>query len=886
MGNPAVTGGRQSRKKAAVLLFSFLLPAAVMLVVYRLHHIVPFGDQTLLTSDLNNQYVHFFSHLRSMLTGEQSWTYTFSKMLGGDTAGLLGYYMLSPLNLIFIFFPLDRIALGVSVLMLLKWGLCGLTMGLYLNRRSVRWSSLAFSLCYALMAYTVGYYFNVMWLDGVYLLPLVVWGLDSLVQRRRFLLYTLSLAASILINYYIGFMLCIFSVLYFAYRMLCRYRVRDLWRRGSGALGTLGLFAGGSLLAGGLSAWLLLPILNSLAGGKAVFSLDSLAVERQFYLSDLFAMFFNGAFDWNQVYNGSLPKIYCGAAILVLAVFFFLTAKISRREKLLSAGLLGSLVLSFYVSGLDMVWHGLNRTSDFPYRYSFIFSFVLILLAWRAYERLDRQTVSRYGTFIFAALLLITLYIEKQFSQLLTAQTVLVTLGLWTAALFLFYLRTGRRRQMAGLLLGLLCMGDMALNAKTSFQAFEFASNSEFGAFIRQTQPVVQQLKEENSQFFRMEKRYSWQLNDAMLFDYRGLTHFSSTEKTDVKDFVGQLGLERYLYRGKALWDQYNQGATRSVDSLLGVKYVLSQAPARDLAQFYHERQMGSLWVYENPCALPVGFMVSGRADAADVWSTDNPFEVQNALWEGMLPDGLSSPLNIPVPAKLENTQNVTAEKDGLFSRTSAQEPAYVEYRLTPQVKGQMFLRVAAHQVNSGVRIYRDGEYLEDYLETYHNGTVCLGEGIPGQETIIRFELKSQKVSLKTLYWYTEDTQALRENYRELAANAISLTRSDDDYLEGTVTATGDKPTLLFTVPAQEGWQAIVDGTPVPIQKIYDVLIGIPLSEGEHHIVLRYTPAGLHAGLIVSLGSAAILAVLAVCARKGFRSWMQGKRFRKTKGRG
>ena len=72
MGNPAVTGGRQSRKKAAVLLFSFLLPAAVMLVVYRLHHIVPFGDQTLLTSDLNNQYVHFFSHLRSMLTGEQS----------------------------------------------------------------------------------------------------------------------------------------------------------------------------------------------------------------------------------------------------------------------------------------------------------------------------------------------------------------------------------------------------------------------------------------------------------------------------------------------------------------------------------------------------------------------------------------------------------------------------------------------------------------------------------------------------------------------------------------------------------------------------------------------------------------------------------------------
>ena len=104
--------------------------------------------------------------------------------------------------------------------------------------------------------------------------------------------------------------------------------------------------------------------------------------------------------------------------------------------------------------------------------------------------------------------------------------------------------------------------------------------------------------------------------------------------------------------------------------------------------------------------------------------------------------------------------------------------------------------------------------------------------------------------------------------------------------LEGTVTATGDKPTLLFTVPAQEGWQAIVDGTPVPIQKIYDVLIGIPLSEGEHHIVLRYTPAGLHAGLIVSLGSAAILAVLAVCARKGFRSWMQGKRFRKTKGRG
>jgi uncharacterized membrane protein YfhO len=245
---------------------AFALPVTVMLAVYWRTRLYPLGGHTLLVYDMRQQYTSFYAWLKdAAASGEGIW-FSLSKGLGGETAGFVAYYLMSPLNVLFLLLPKAVIPEIVALVTLLKLGLSGLTMRMLLRRarpNAPPWLRLAASLGYALMAYVVMYQQNLMWMDGIVLLPLVALGLLRIAEGKRPWCYLFSLTAAILTNYYIGAMICLFCVLFFAFLML-RERRQDLWWR-------VGRFALASLLAGGLAAWLLLPTVRSFAGGKAIF---------------------------------------------------------------------------------------------------------------------------------------------------------------------------------------------------------------------------------------------------------------------------------------------------------------------------------------------------------------------------------------------------------------------------------------------------------------------------------------------------------------------------------------------------------------------------------------------------------------------------------------
>ena len=209
-----------------------------------------------------SQYSCFFGDVKSLLS--DGLFYSLHKSIGGDIYSLAAYYLASPLNLIFLLFPLKYLPEAVSVLYILKLSLAALTMSYYLSKRGTNGApNLALSLAWSFSAYFTLYSINIMWLDALVLLPLIALGIERLIYRGKFLLYILSLAGAIFCNYYIGYMLCIFSVLYFLYALL-----RE--RRPARALATAGIrFAISSLLAGGLNAVLLIPVGLSMSDGKA-----------------------------------------------------------------------------------------------------------------------------------------------------------------------------------------------------------------------------------------------------------------------------------------------------------------------------------------------------------------------------------------------------------------------------------------------------------------------------------------------------------------------------------------------------------------------------------------------------------------------------------------
>ena len=205
-------------RKYKYYILSFLIPMSLLLLMIILKRFDLFDD-TFLPSDARAQYVSLFSYFKDILSGKESLFYSFNNGLGGNMCSVFVYYLSSPLNLLIIFFNHENLSLFVSILILLKICLSGLTMNIYISQKfkmkSI--STLLFSTCYALMSFSVSYYFNVMWLDSIYLLPLVMLGIDKLIFKNKPFLYCTSLFFCLISNFYTGYMVCIFCVIYFIY---------------------------------------------------------------------------------------------------------------------------------------------------------------------------------------------------------------------------------------------------------------------------------------------------------------------------------------------------------------------------------------------------------------------------------------------------------------------------------------------------------------------------------------------------------------------------------------------------------------------------------------------------------------------------------------------
>jgi hypothetical protein len=170
-----------------------------MFLVYLAMELHPFGNGTVLVLDLNGQYVYFHEALRDFVYGDNSLLYSFLRGLGGEFIGIYAYYLASPLSYLVALFPVSAIQEAMLCIILLKVGLCGLTFGYYMhkNRYLGNTATIIFSTIYALTAYAVVMQHNTMWIDNVYLLPLIVLGVESLIKYKKFALFTASLALAL-----------------------------------------------------------------------------------------------------------------------------------------------------------------------------------------------------------------------------------------------------------------------------------------------------------------------------------------------------------------------------------------------------------------------------------------------------------------------------------------------------------------------------------------------------------------------------------------------------------------------------------------------------------------------------------------------------------------
>ena len=427
------------RSQYLYLLFCFFVPVVLMYGIYVVKGIYPFYNGSPLVLDLNAQYVSFFEALRDFALGERSILYSFSRSLGGEFMGMVAYYMASPLTYITVLFPKDRIQEAVLTILLLKCGLSGASFGFYLHKKSRNPQKLTiftFALMYALSAYAIVQQHNTMWIDALIWFPLFAYGLENLVYRKKYKLYVISLSVIMICNYYIGFMVCIFAVLYFFFCYFSKTKQEinpcgeklHFIKAGS-------RFAIFPLLSAAISAFMLIAAYYSLQFGKTEFSSPNWAMEANFDIIDFLTKFLPGSYD--TVEPSGLPFIYCGLLTLLLLPVYFLSKKITSREKIASLALISVLILSLFLKPLDLIWHGFSMPNWLNARYSFMLCFVLLVIAYKAFGNL--QTISEKFILGTAAFLVLFVAVAQKFEMdsFITSDEKLLTFGcIWFSIAF------------------------------------------------------------------------------------------------------------------------------------------------------------------------------------------------------------------------------------------------------------------------------------------------------------------------------------------------------------------------------------------------------------------------------------------------------------------
>ena len=602
------------------LFLCALIPALLMYLIYAARNLYPFGDGCVLVLDLNAQYVWFFEALRNAVKGDASLLYSFSRALGGEFMGMYAYYIASPLSYIVCFFPQDKMLEALLTMFLLKTAICGATFGFYMKKtlKSPKaFPIIVFSLCYALSSYAVVQQNNTMWIDALMWLPLLTLGLEELVKRGKFKMYTIFLALTLFSNYYIGYMICIYCFIYFFLYYLAHNEENRNNPLGEKLHFFKSLFriAFFSMVALGIAAIIILSAYYSLNFGKTTFSDPKWKTELNFDILDLLYKFLPGSYD--TVRPEGLPFVYCGLLTLLLLPAYFLSEKYPMRQKIVSGIFIFILVASFSLNIADLIWHGFQYPNWLNHRYSFLLTFYLCVLACRAFS--EFKTVSLKGVVATGGLIaLVVILLQKNDSEALIKAENSDFTAIWFSLIMIFaYLallgllrKTTDVQIVSVFLLATVCV-EVFLSGLWNLNDLDddvaFSKYSLYNNFLNGARPIVNTVQASDTSFYRMEKTFQRSINDNMALKIRGLSGSTSTLNEETIRFLNKMG-----YSSKSHWSKYN-GGTPVNDSLLGLKYIVAESGSvyENYYEVYTIDSANGYTAYLNPYALSIAYGVS-----------------------------------------------------------------------------------------------------------------------------------------------------------------------------------------------------------------------------------------------------------------------------------
>ena len=854
-------------------ILSFLIPFSILWYAFGSYGIHPFGDRQILVVDLWHQYYPFFRVVREKLINGGSFFYSWENGLGTNFLSLISYYAASPLNWLSVFFDDDHVRDAMTFILSCKIGFAGAFFSTFLRYTYKRkdFSICMFSVMYALCSYTLGYYWNVMWFDTVALFPLVMLGIVALCREGKWKVFTIALMLSLVANYYIGYFTCIFSVFMFASASIIECKgIKDWFRK-------LLLMIRSSIIGVGLGGFMLLPAYYGL---KLTYSANNTMPRDISFYEDWRKIFAHLlSYDAPTKVDG-LPNFACGMlAVLLFGVFLF-SFGIKIREKISSLLMLAIIAVSCNMNILNFIWHGFHFTNQIPYRFAFIFSFVLAAAAFRAYDIILSRGIKIYQLVLMviapAAVVVLNYYAagkKFEFDGALRS-SIIITGAFWLIfiAAKIFPFKTPKMRNaMMTLALAAAVFSEFVSNAQIGAKTVDNTSYNDYPTRYEEVEELLEcTRKTDKSLFYRTEMSQTYTLNDSALYGYRGLSQFSSSANVSVTTLCKRLG----LYASEAGNRYYYRTSTPVVNSLMGIKYIIKKDGELNSEEWVLEKiqTADTTNLYENRYPLSLGFMVDENILNMVDNSGANPFEYQNELIR--CATGVEEKLFVAQPVALAEYDGLDITKNGYgnytFQNDSDQPTGSATYTFDC-IDGSYLYGYAngtggtcdSLEIKCGDVLIDSGKLIDSYPIVFPMGN---GQGGESSTVKIISNEKHKSGNFKIMvYALSQDT--FEKAYCAVADEQLRIKRFKDTDILGSVEAKRDG-IMFLSIPYEKGWSVYIDGKKAETFKLLQAVLGVRVPAGRHDIELKYTPEGFPLGVTISLLSFVLFVFCIICDRR------------------
>lgn len=853
-------------KRFGVLLLSFLIPCGLVMLLLALYGVMPFGGRTILVGDANGQYVPFALLLRRILRSGGSLLYTWRVGFGCPLIPEIAYYCANLYDLAAVLLPESAVLPFLHLSVCLRLGTAGLFFAVFLMQaeRKPSYAQAVFAWMYALCGWSMANCFQLIWLDCFAMTPLVLAGLIRLVRDRDARLYPLALFACLICNYYFSFSICCLAVLFWIGLLIVTKRpLKSLPREAA-------RFFGGSLLAGGLAAVLLIPtaiaLRSTTAAGMTFTGWDKVC--------EPLTLLFSVLVPFGRIRVNVHPVNFTAGFLPLLCCFGFLTErKIALRERICTCLLLLFLLVSLWWAPLNYAWHGFHEPRFTVDRFAYFVPLVLCYMGWR-FSSVQTGEIRKAGGLLRAAGMLLTAGLPL-YCCVLCGQTELPVIGILMLVLygicFVLFVLLPKRRVLCSVLCAVLAAAELTLNLNWTVQTIrqdpEAVPRTEISRALTQIRADAAAGENLDRIGFRTDPVSL--VNKGMLFDdalYNSAA-FSSMNTAQILTFCQKCGMTASPVGADYSFQQISPFAMQ----LLDICYTVSDADT-PFGTPLSESDGGGIRAYRTDTVRTAGFCVPLKEQYTVDADTD-VFAAQNAMFAELT--GMDAPLFeqvLPVPDRsLDLTVTQTAEDTFAYAPS---DPDADPMKTHPNIycafeipeDGVYYGFYAADQTEwEGYEVWNGetqiaGGFLKDPMQLYYCPTFVLGQ--LKKDDLLHFQFYPKRAASGSLrvYLVRLNEAVCAEGLSRLTAHPLEQQQITDSSLSGTVTAAQDS-LLYLSVPYDKGWRVTVDGTPAKTEPVYGAMTGVRLSAGTHRICMNYFPRGLTAGCIVSAVSLLILLI-------------------------